>query len=278
MFLNNKIRNFLVSALFAGCGALALSAAAPASAAETIDTIKQNGVLRAGLLVDFPPYGILNAENKPDGYDADVARQLAKDLGVKIELVPVTGPNRIPFLLTGKVDVLVASLAITPKRAEQVQFSHPYSAAQIVLFGPKDDKIGKAEDLSGLRVGVARASTQDIAVTKVAPKDAEIRRFDDDASAMQALLSGQVDAIGCSTTVAGQIAKRAPGKFDTKFVLLQQEMAVAMRKGEPKTLDTFNKLITQNIDNGTFDKLYQKWLGSPLPKLSDGTAAAKGSK
>ena len=51
-----------------------------------------------------------------------------------------------------------------------------------------------------------------------------------------------------------------------------------MRKGEPKTLDTFNKLITQNIDNGTFDKLYQKWLGSPLPKLSDGTAAAKGSK
>src|SRR3546814_2285547 len=94
----------------------------------------------------------------PDGYDADVARQLAKELGVKVNIVPVTGPNRIPFLLTNKVDLLVASLAITPERAKQVQFSDPYSAAQIVVFGGKDTKIAKAEDLSGLRIGVARAS------------------------------------------------------------------------------------------------------------------------
>src|SRR3546814_12181523 len=75
--------------------------------------------LTIGMLVDFPPYGIMNTENKPDGYDADVARQLAKDLGVKLNIVPVTGPNRIPYLLTNKVDVLIASLAITPARAEQ---------------------------------------------------------------------------------------------------------------------------------------------------------------
>src|SRR5690606_675612 len=112
------------------------------------------------------------------------------------------------------------------------------------------------------------ASTQDIAVSKIAPKDAEIRRFDDDASAMQALLSGQVDAIGCSTTVAGQIAKRSPDQFENKFVLLQQEMAVAMRQGEANTLKTINERIDKNIENGEFSKLYQKWLGSPLPELS----------
>src|SRR3546814_4142368 len=98
------------------------------------------------MLVDFPPYGIMNTENKPDGYDADVARQLAKDLGVKLNIVPVTGPNRIPYLLTNKVDVLIASLAITPARAEQVQFSHPYSAAQIVVFGGKDLKLARSEE------------------------------------------------------------------------------------------------------------------------------------
>lgn len=265
MFAMKKIRSLAGATLLAGCAALALGTSV--ASAETIDQVKEKGTLTVGMLVDFPPYGILNTDNKPDGYDADVARQLAKDLGVKVNIVPVTGPNRIPFLLTNKVDMLIASLAITPERAKQVQFSHPYSAAQIVVFGGKDAKIAKAEDLSGLRIGVARASTQDIAVTKVAPKDANIRRFDDDASAMQALLSGQVDAIGCSTTVAAQIAKRAPDRYENKFVLLQQEMAVAMRPGEPNTLKTVNELVQKNIQNGEFNKLYQKWLGTPLPEL-----------
>ena len=265
MFVIKKMRNFMGATLLASCAALAMGATAAQS--ETIDQIKEKGVLTVGMLVDFPPYGILNTENKPDGYDADVARQLAKDLGVKLNLVPVTGPNRIPYLLTNKIDMLIASLAITPDRAKQVQFSHPYSAAQIVVFGGKETKIAKAEDLSGLRIGVARASTQDIAVSKIAPKDANIRRFDDDASAMQALLSGQVDAIGCSTTVAGQIAQRAPDRFENKFVLLQQEMAVAMRPGEAKTLETVNGLVDKNIKNGEFSKLFEKWLGAPLPEL-----------
>ncbi|MFW7344018.1 transporter substrate-binding domain-containing protein [Pollutimonas sp. H1-120] len=265
MFVMKKMRKLVGATVLAGCAALALGATS--AAAETIDQVKEKGELTIGMLVDFPPYGILNTENKPDGYDADVARQLAKDLGVKVNIVPVTGPNRIPYLLTNKVDMLVASLAITPERAKQVQFSHPYSAAQIVVFGGKDTKIAKAEDLAGKRIGVARASTQDIAVTKVAPKDANIRRFDDDASAMQALLSGQVDAIGCSTTVAAQIAKRSPDRFENKFVLLQQEMAVAMRPGEANTLKTVNELVDKNIQNGEFSKLFQKWLGTPLPEL-----------
>ena len=265
MFLLKKIRHYAGASLLAGCAALALGATA--ASAETIDQIKEKGELTIGMLVDFPPYGIMNEKNQPDGYDADVARQLAKDLGVKVNIVPVTGPNRIPFLLTNKVDMLIASLAITPERAKQVQFSQPYSAAQIVVFGGKDTKITSAEDLAGKRIGVARASTQDIAVTKVAPKDANIRRFDDDASAMQALLSGQVDAIGCSTTVAGQIAQRSPDRFENKFVLLQQEMAVAMRLGEPNTLKIVNELVEKNIQNGEFNTLFQKWLGTPLPEL-----------
>ncbi|GAA0235132.1 transporter substrate-binding domain-containing protein [Castellaniella daejeonensis] len=266
MFKNHTLRGMLGGALLAACTTLALGMA-PAASAETIDQVKQKGELTVGMLVDFPPYGIMNTENQPDGYDADVAKLLAKDLGVKVKIVPVTGPNRIPYLLTDKVDVLVASLAITPERAKQVQFSHPYSAAQIVVFGGKDLKISGPEGLSGKRIGVARASTQDIAVSKIAPKDADVRRFDDDASAMQALLSGQVDAIGCSTTVAAGIAKRAPDRFDSKFVLLQQEMAVAMRPGQPETLKAVNELIDRNIQNGEFSKLYQKWLGTPLPQL-----------
>jgi polar amino acid transport system substrate-binding protein len=265
MLLSKKMRTLMGAAVFTALSTLTLGAA-PASA-DTLAQVKQKGEITIGMLVDFPPYGIMNAKNQPDGYDADVARLLAKDLGVKVKILPVTGPNRVPFLLTDKVDLLVASLAVTPARAKQVDFSAPYSAAQIVLFGPAGKSIKSAKDLSGLRIGVARASTQDIVVTQIAPKDADVHRYDDDASAMQALLSGQVDAIGCSTTVAAQIAQRMPGKYEDKFVLKQQEMAVAVRKNEPETLKTVNELIAKNIKNGELNKLYQKWLGTPLPDM-----------
>ena len=248
------------------CSSL-LAAWAPGAAAQTTDEIKKKGTLTVGLLVDFPPYGTVDASNHPDGYDADVAKLLAKDLGVKLNLVPVTGPNRIPFLLTNKVDLLVASLAVTPERAKQVQFSRPYSAATIVLYGAKKTSIKAPADLKGLRVAVARASTQDTALTAIAPEGTEIRRFDDDASAMQALLSGQVDAIGCSTTVAAQIAKRAGDAYENKLVLKQQFMAVAMRQGQADLLKTMDAFVVKNTANGELNKLYHKWLQVDLPTL-----------
>jgi len=251
-----------------GLGA-ALTVFAPLASAQTVADIKKKGEITIGMLVDFPPYGTTNAQNQPDGYDADVAKLLAKDWGVKANIVPVTGPNRIPFLLTNKVDLLVASLAVTPERAKQVQFSQPYAAATIVLYGKTGSAIKSAADLKGVRVGVARASTQDVAVTKAAPEGTEIRRFDDDASAMQALMSGQVDAIGCSVTVAAQIAKRVPANtFENKFTLVQQAMAIAMRPGQDDLLKNVNEFVSKNTANGELNKLYRKWLETDLPKLN----------
>jgi polar amino acid transport system substrate-binding protein len=260
-------RTIITGALALGLTSL-LSLSAPRANAQTTAEIKQKGELTVGMLVDFPPYGTLNSNNQPDGYDADVARLLAQDLGVKLKLVPVTGPNRIPYLLTNKVDMLIASLAITPARSKQVLFSKPYAAATIVLFGSKKADIKTPAELKNVRVGVARASTQDVALTKVAPPGTEIRRFDDDASAMQALMSGQVDAIGCSTTVAAQIEKRAPGDaFETKFQLMQQVMAVALRPGQTDLLNTVNTFIERNKENGKLNTLYRKWLGTDFPKM-----------
>jgi polar amino acid transport system substrate-binding protein len=262
----NHRRQLIATTAALACSAL-LAFWAPPGAAQTTDEIRKKGSITIGMLVDFPPYGTVDASNSPDGYDADVAKLLAKDLGVKLNLVTVTGPNRIPFLLTNKVDVLVASLAVTPERAKQVQFSRPYSAATIVLYGAKKASIKTPADLKGVRVAVARASTQDTALTAIAPEGTEIRRFDDDASAMQALLSGQVDAIGCSTTVAAQIAKRAADAYESKLVLKQQFMAVAMRQGQADLLKTVNDFVAKNTANGELGKLYRKWLQSDLPAL-----------
>lgn len=248
--------------------AAAVAYAAP-SAAQTVDEIKSKGKLTVGMLVDFPPFGITTSDGKPDGYDADVAKLMAKHMGVPVEIVPVTGPNRIPYLLTNKVDLLVASLGITAERAKQVQFSEPYAAIEIGLVAPAAAKIKEAADLSGKRVGVARASTQDNALTAAAPKDARIMRFDDDASAVQAMLSGQVDALGLSNVVAKEIKKLAPqANYEMKFVLNRQVQGIAMRQGQDALLKWVNDFIAQAKANGELNTIHQKWLGSDLPPLT----------
>ncbi len=250
-----------VAAAFGGLSGIAT--------AQNVADIRKKGELTVGMLVDFPPYGTTNAQNQPDGYDADVARLLAKDLGVKLNIVPVTGPNRIPFLLTNKVDLLVASLAITPERAKQVDFSAPYATASVILYGARKVDIKTAADLKGKRIGVARASVQDVALTSMSPEGTEIRRFDDDASGMQALISGQVDAIGCSTTVAAQIAKRVPADtYEKKLTIREQVMAIAFRPGQVELKKTLDEFIARNRANGELNKLYQKWLGVDFPVVT----------
>lgn len=264
MSLSITRRLAVAGALMAAAVAMAVPAAA-----QTVDEIKSKGKVTIGMLVDFPPFGITTAEGKPDGYDADVAKLLAKHMGVPVEIVPVTGPNRIPYLLTNKVDLLVASLGITPARAEQVQFSEPYAAIEIGLVAPAATKIKDAAELSGKRIGVARASTQDNALTAVAPKDARIMRFDDDASAVQAMLSGQVDALGLSNVVTKEIKKLAPqANYEMKFVLNRQVQGIAMRKDQESLLKWVNGFLETAKSSGELNEIHKKWLGTDLPPLT----------
>ncbi len=261
-------RRFTRMALGSLCAA-ALGSLAFAASAQSLHDIRKKGTLTVGMLIDFPPYGTVDASNRPDGYDADVARLIARDWGVQLKLVPVTGPNRIPYLLTGKVDLLVASFSPTSERARQVQFARPHSAAKIVLLGAKKRAISTPADLKGLRVAVARASTQDTALSAVAPAGADIRRFDDDASAVQALLSGQVDALGCATNIAAQVVGRTGDAYETKLVLREQYMAIAMRLGQVDLLRNVNAVIGKHVENGELNTLYRKWLQSDLPTMPD---------
>ncbi|MXN63644.1 transporter substrate-binding domain-containing protein [Stappia sp. GBMRC 2046] len=259
--------NFMkkTTAAILGLSLLAATASTDKASAETPEEIKKRGSVNIGMLVDFPPFGIMNENNEPDGYDADVARALAEDLGVKVNLVPVTGPNRIPYLVSNQVDLLVASLGVTPERAEKVDFSDPYAGISISLYGQVDVDLSSAEKLAGHNIGVARASTQDVSITKIAPEGANIQRFDDDASAVQALLSGQVEAIGASNTVIAELEKIAPERFEEKFELRQQVQGIAVRPGSDALLEHINAFLAKQKDSGALNAIHEKWLGSPLP-------------
>lgn len=241
------------------------SAAAPA---QTVDDIIKNGKLVVGAPVDFAPFGSLDASHQPQGYDINVANLLGKYLGVRVEIVPVTGPNRVPFLLTNKVDIVIAALGITPARALQVAYSIPYSALEEAVIAPKSRKITSAADLSGLRIGVPRGSTDDTALTEIAPKDAKIMRFDDDASTAQAMITGQVDAIGELTIMLNDVFKPHPQlQLELKFVFSRQFNGVGMRRDATDLRRWVDTFIYYVKNNGELDAISRKWVGTPLPEL-----------
>lgn len=266
---HNSIRMTLVAA------GICLGLGGTAAAQTTPEEIQERGTVNIGMLVDFPPFGIINQQGQPDGYDADVAKLLAEDMGVEVNLVAVTGPNRIPYLLSNRVDLEVASLGITPERAERVDYSAPYAGISISLYGDAGLEISDPADLSGQTIGVARASTQDNALTAVAPDDATIQRFDDDASAVQALVSGQVPLIGASNTVIAELEGMAPDRFDTKFDLARQMQGIAVHPQSDELTAYLDDFLARMKENGELNAIHEKWLDAPLPDFVRTTSSAQ---
>lgn len=247
---------------------LGMVIAVPSNAQTTVNDIVKRGVLRAGMLVDLPPFGVMSANGKPEGLDADVAQLMAQYLGVKLEIVPVTGPNRIPYLLTGKVDVLTATFGINPERAKQVAFSIPYSELEMVVMGPEKLKMGSYAETAGHTIAVPRASTSDIPLTKYAPKSAHILRLDDDASAAQAFLSGQAEALGTNQLILQQLAKDHPDMhLVKKFTLARQFQGVTLRREDTDLLRWTNTFVFTIKNSGELEAATRKWLKVDLPDL-----------
>ncbi len=249
-------------------GLAMMTGAAMAQNQITLEDIQAAGSVKVGVLVDFPPFGIMNEQNQPDGLDIDVAKAIADKMGVNLELVPVTGPNRIPYLQTGQIDMVIASLAITPERSEQVLFSDPYSAIQGVMYARKDVDVADYGDLGGYRIGVARASPQDTIVTREAPAETQIQRFDEVSAVYQAVLAGQVDGAVVSSLVALELDKQMSETHETKFVLYQQIQGVALRLGSEELAATINGYIAEMIESGELNTINRKWLNADLPELT----------
>ena len=236
--------------------------------AQTVDEITTRGTINIGVLADLPPYALLNDKQELDGYDIEVAKLLASYMGVKVNLVQVTASNRIPFLVTNKVDLIVATFGITPERAKQVMFSIPYSAIENTVYGPKGKDITKIDDLKGLRVGVPRGTVQDVILSRALGTAARMSRFDDTPSTYQALLTGQVDAMAETGLTFDGVMKQNPGApIEKKFVLLRQPNGITMRQNQFNLHRWVNTFVYYIKNNGELAALHQKWFGTPLPDL-----------
>lgn len=245
-----------------------LMAQAGAAMADQLQDIQKRGVLRVAVPQDFPPFGSVGTDLQPLGYDIDVANYLAKEMKVKVQLVPVSSANRVSYLQTDKVDLVISSLGKNAEREQVIDFSRAYAPFFLGVFGPKDGDVKAVANLDGKTVGVTRGAVEDLALTDIAPKGANVKRYEDNNTTLSAYLSGQVQYIATGNLVAAAIAEKSPAKAPVaKFMLKDSPCFIGMRKNEPALKDRVNQLINQAIKDQTLNNLSLKWLKAPLPNL-----------
>lgn len=236
--------------------------------ADKLQDILSRGVVRIGVPLDMPPYGYLDENRQPLGYDVEIAQMVAEDLGVKLEMQQIVTPNRIPFLMTDKVDIIIANLALSPERATQVMFTTPYANNILGIWGPKDIKVNvDSEDLNGLRVSVTKGNTSDYVASAEYP-NADFMRNDNSATTFQAYLSKQADLIVSDTLLINELAKKNPNAdLDMKTKLRDSPAQMAVQMDQHNLLRWLDSFIFVKKQTGDLDKLSIKYFGEPMGTL-----------
>jgi len=252
--------------MLAAAFALAVAALATPAHADGLESIMAAKVIKVAVPQDFAPFGSAGLDLKPQGYDIDMGNLIAKALGVKAEIIAVTSANRIPYLQTHKADIVISSLGKNAEREKVIDFSAAYAPFFSGVFGTKDIKVATADDLKGKTIGATRGAIEEQELTKLAPADATIKRFEDNNATIAAFVSGQVDLVATGNTVAAAIAEKVPARAPTlKFVIKDSPCYIGLNKEEPQLLAKVNDIIAQAKASGELGKLSEKWLKAPLP-------------
>ncbi len=258
------MRNFLKRTALAA--SMALLSVIPAKA--DLSDILSAGTVKIGVPENFPPFGALGAEGEYEGYDIDVAKLVAENLGVELELVPVTSKQRIPFLETDRVDLVISSMGANPERAKSIWFSSAYAPFFSGAFAAGDKSIMSPMDLAGMKVGLTGGTLEDLELTESAPDGTEIIRFGDNAATLAAYTSGQVDVLVTGNTVAAQLSAENPDmSLETKFIIKESPAFIGVKKGNFDLLQWVNVFILHKKLGGDLNSLSEKWLGQALPPL-----------
>lgn len=247
---------------------LGILGAASVASADTLDDIQSTKVIRVGMQLGLPPYSMLDANTQPIGSDYETAKQLADDWGVKLEIVPLVGASRIPFLLSGKVDVVISALGMTEERKKVIDFSKPYGALDPSVWGPPSEVVNDLKGLEGKSVAVPRGSVPDNILSKAASDypGIIIKRYDDDATVVAALSSGQETYTATTTAQMNTFKDSSPNlkKMEKKFVLVLTHIGIGVRKNEPRLKEALDAWLDKVIANGHLNEISEKYFGQPL--------------
>lgn len=243
--------------------AVSATAALAAPPADTLAEVKKRGVLVAGVKDSLAPFGCRDEKTgEIVGYDVDFVNALAKRLGVKVALKPVTSEDRIQRLKDGDVDLLAATMTKTRERAQQVDFSHAYFLTG-QKFIAKKFKVFDFKDLEKRKVGTVKGSTSETNLRKEVPA-ALVVLFDDYPQAMKALEEGELDAITTDEPLLAALLASSPKKDQLEIPRLQisvEPYGLAMRKGDRKLVELVDKSLLDMEKSGEAKKIFDRWFG-----------------
>lgn len=230
---------------------------------NSIERIKQQGVVRIGVFGDKPPFGYLDAQGVNQGYDVYFAKRIAKELlgdENKVQFVLVEAANRVEFLQSNKVDIILANFTKTPERAEVVDFALPYMKVALGVVAPKNSTIKSVEDLKDKTLILNKGTTADAYFTKNMPEIKTIK-FDQNTETFAALLGKRGDALSHDNALLFAWAKENP---DFEVVIKElgnhDVIAPAVKKGDKEMLNFLNELIVRLRKEQFFHKAYDETL------------------
>ena len=226
---------------------------------SSVSAIKKRGVLRVAVFGDLPPYGWVDDHGNRVGYDVRLARQMAKDMGVKVKFTQVNANNRVDTLNSNKADIILANFTVTPERKQVVDFAKPYMKVSVGVVSPKNSPITSASQLKGKNLIVNKGTTAENYFTKKGGVD--LLKFDSKTQQFNAFKNNRAAALADDNSYLYAWVKKNPNyTVGIKNIGPNQFISPAVKKGNKSLLKWTNKEITKLTKKKFFIADYNKEL------------------
>lgn len=250
-------------ALAASFAAVAIGSTTQSTRADQLDDIMASKVLRCGTFADVPPFAAPDPTTREMvGFDVDMCKAIAERLGITAEIRPLSVEARVPEVKLGGVDIVVANLAYTLSRAEQIQFSDPYYLAKEMLAVKADDPGTTKADFKGKRLASTKGSTSEMSIKM---NEAEPLTFQDTGSAFMAVQQGKARGMVANTMTITKLVNESKQRgVELKMIeepMVHQPIGIGLKKGEPALLAKVNEMLAAMDEAGQINELWNKWLG-----------------
>lgn len=253
-------RTVLKTTLAAGALALSGFTFVATAAADELDTLKEKGVMRIAMSGAYPPFNFVNDQNEVVGFDPAIGAEIAKRMGLEVEIITTAWDGIIGGLLTNKYDAIVGSMSITAEREEVVDFVGPYYRSRRAVFVKEDSDLKSAAQLDDAKLGVTLGETHEQWARE---KGYTVRTYKGLPELLMELENGRVDAIA-NDYIAAYLATKAKGYNFVPLEDLEVEPSghgIAIRKGNPELKAAMQAALEEIMADGTYDKISDKWIG-----------------
>jgi polar amino acid transport system substrate-binding protein len=242
-----------------------------AAQADKLDDVIDNGKVRCGVVLDFPPIGYRDANNEPAGFDVDYCKDLATAMDVDYEIIPLTWAERLPSIVSNRADVVFGGTSDTLERAKTVGFTIPYAIYYAQAVVTKESGITSFADMKGKRVGAAVGTVPEIEFLKIAKEwgmENLYQGFQSENEVFLAVAQGKIDA-GITTNTA---VKPITNQYDTivagpRMPWTTDYTSVVGPRKDFGWLNYLNLFVTQQVRSGRYQELWGKYVGGEAPEL-----------